>query len=440
LSIELITILMFASLLTLIAAGVPIFVCLGAVGAVFAYFIWGPDCIGIVAASVWVSMKNFLMIAVPLFIFMAYVLETSGIADDLYRMMHRWFGTLRGGLAIGTVVICTMFAAMSGLSATGTVTMGLVALPAMLKRGYNKEMAVGSVMGGGALGILIPPSIPLIIYSLFSASSIGRLFLGGMLPGLLLSGMFIAYIVIRCLLKPSAGPALPPEERAGWRPKFISLRAVILPVLLIIGVLGSIFAGIASPTEAAAVGAFGAIISAAVYRRLSWEQMKKATFRTLGTTAMVLWIYAGACCFTAVYNGTGAVQFITHTIEALRVSPWFILIGIQVSLFILGMFLDPIGIMMITLPVYLPVVSALGFDLVWFGILFTINMEMAYLTPPFGFNLFYMKGIAPEGITMPTVYRAAIPFVALQAIGLAIVMIFPQIALYLPNLLMGMGG
>lgn len=435
-SIELVTILMFASILVLLALGLPIAFVLGALGMVFAIFLWGPVALRLAVSSTFGAMNYFIFVAVPLFVFMANLLERSGIADDLYHMMYQWFGPLRGGLAIGTIAICTIFAAMSGVSAAGTVTMGLVALPSMIKRGYDKQLSMGSIMAGGALGVLIPPSVPFIIYSFFSNTSVGELFLGGILPGLLLSALFMVYIGIRCFLQPTLGPSLPPNERSSWKEKLISVRAVILPALLVLSVLGSIFSGIASPTESAGVGALGTIICAAIYRKLNWEMAKDAALRTFTTTGMVMWIAAGAITFTAVYSGVGAVEFIKHTIDALELNPWVIQIAMQLSLFVLGCFLDPTGIMMITLPVYIPLCKALGFDLVWFGVLFVMNMEMGYLTPPFGFNLFYMKGVAPKGITMRQIYDSVWPFVFLQAVGLIIVMIFPQIALYLPKLVM----
>ena len=436
-SVELITILMFVCLVLLLVTGLPLVFCLGAAAAIFAFFLWGPLAIAVLARSMFTYMNNFVLVCIPLFIFMAHMLERSGLADDLYTMMHNWFGPIRGGLAMGTVMICTVFAAMSGVSAAGTLTMGLIALPAMLKRGYSKDIATGCIAAGGALGVLIPPSVAFVVYCTLSVQSVGRLFMGGIFPGLLLSFLFILYIGIRCGLRPSQGPPLPPEERADWRAKAISLRAVILPILLVVGVLGSIFSGMATPTEAAAVGAFGSIVCAAVYRRLSWKGFKEAAYGSIQTTCMVMWIIGAAAAFASIYTGLGATELVRSTIEGLRVNPIVIIILMQLSLFILGMFLDPNGIMLITLPIYIPIVTALGFDLVWFGVLFVMNMEMAYLTPPFGWNLFYLKGVSPPGVTIQDIYRSIIPFVALQAIGLAIVLAVPNIAMYLPNLIMG---
>lgn len=434
-SVELVTIGMFLALIVLLATGLPIVFCLGVIAFSFAFSLWGPHTISVLANSMFNYMNNFILVCIPLFIFMANMLERSGLADDLYSMMHKWAGPLRGGLAMGTVAICTVFAAMSGVSATGTVTMGMIALPAMLKRGYNKTIAVGCIMAGGALGVLIPPSVPFVVYCLFANTSVGALFLGGILPGLLLSALFIIFIAIRCGLNPDLGPPLPRAERPSWPEKLVSLRAVILPILLVVGVLGSIFSGIATPTEAAAVGAFGSIVCAAVYRRLSWRSFKDAAIGTGLTTAMVQWIIGAAAAFSSIYTALGATELIRSTMASMEVNRWIIMIAMQLSLFILGCFLDPNGIMMITLPIYIPIVIGLDFDLVWFGVLFVMNMEMGYLTPPFGWNLFYMKGVAPKEVSMLDIYRSIIPFVGLQALGLIIVMAFPEIAMYLPKLI-----
>ncbi len=434
-SIEVITLLLFGSLILFLALGLPLAFVLGGVGVVGCYFLWGPKGLFVAAAQTYGAMGKFSLLAIPLFIFMAMILERAGVADDLYAMMHRWMGPVRGGLAMGTVLICAIFAAMSGVSATATVSMGLIALPAMLKRKYDKIMAMGCICGGGALGILIPPSVPMIIYATLTGESIGGLFAGGILPGLLLTLIFILYIGIRCFFQPALGPALPKEERATWEEKFASLRAVVLPIMIILMVLGSIYAGVCTATEAAALGCLGAIISAAVYRKLNWQMFKESCFRTASLTAMIIWILIGAYCFTSVYTGTGAHELMEHLLLSIPGGRYAILFTMQIVFFILGCILDPAGIIMICTPVFVPVIKALGFDPLWFGVLFIMNMEMGYLTPPFGFNLFYMKAIAPPGVTMTDIYRSIVPFVILQGIGLVIVIIFPQIALWLPSLM-----
>jgi len=387
----------------------------------------------IAASKLYESMGKFTLIAVPLFIFMAMLLERAGVADDMYTMMHRWMGGLRGGLAMGTVGICTVFAAMSGISGAATSSMGVIALPEMLKRKYSKSIAIGCIAAGGALGILIPPSVIMILYGVYTGESIGAMFMGGVFPGLLLSALFIVYIAIRCWLQKELGPALPPEERVGWREKFLSLRAVALPLLIVAMVLGSIYLGVCTPSEAAAMGVLGAIISAAVYRRLSWNLMKEACYRTAGLSGMIIWILAGAYCFTALYTATGISNLLHDILLSIPGGRYVTLIVMQLTFFILGCFLDPVGIIMITTPVFVPVIQELGFSTLWFAILFVVNMEMAYLTPPFGFNLFYMRAVAPPGTTMAEIYRSIAPFVLLQAVGLALVIIFPQIATWLPQ-------
>lgn len=434
-SIELVTILLFGSMILFIALGLPIAFAIGGVALIFGLVLWGPISTQIIAVKAITQMRTIILIAIPLFIFMATILEGSGVADALYTMMHHWLGHLRGGLAMGTVSICTMFAAMSGISGAGTVTMGIIALPQMLKRGYNKTIAIGCIMAGGALGVLIPPSVIMIVFALFSQQSVGRLFAGGLLPGLLLSSLFVIYIGIRCHLNPSLGPTLPPEERADLWLKLVSLRAIVLPLLLVVGVLGSIFLGMATPTEASSVGALGAIICAAIHRRLNWPMVFTAAKRTLRTTVMITWIILASAIFVAVYQGLGAAQLIEGMLMSAQMSKWAIFAMMQLTLFILGCFVDPIGILMMTTPVFLPVITFLGFDPLWYGIVFVVNMEMAFLTPPFGSNLFYMKGVAPKDVTMLDIYRSIIPFVLLQMLGLAIVIVFPQIALFLPSLL-----
>jgi len=436
-SIELITVLLFGALILLLALGLPLAFVLGGVGVVGSYLLWGDRGLYLITTQAYASMGKFTLLAIPLFIFMAMILERAGVADDLYTLMHRWMGPLPGGLAIGTVIICTIFAAMSGISGAATVSMGIIALPAMLSRGYDKTIAMGCISGGGALGILIPPSVPMILYATLTGVSIGGLFAGGIMPGLLLAALFILYIGVRCHFQPNLGPPLPVEDRVSWREKFISLRAVLLPIMIIIMVLGSIYAGVCTATEASALGCVGAIISAVVYRKLNWTLIKESCFRTAALTALIIWILIGAYGFTAVYTGTGAHVLMEHIMMSIPGGRWAILITMQIIFFILGCILDPVGIIMICTPVFVPVITALGFDPLWFGVLFIMNMEMGYLTPPFGFNLFYMKAIVPKGITMTDIYRSIVPFVILQGIGLIIVIIFPEIALWLPKLMVG---
>src|SRR4030042_5054052 len=428
-----ITIILFIVLIAALLTGCPLSFVMGGVSVWFPYMLWGPQAITAIKANTFGVMQNFIITAIPLFIFVGMVLQNSGLAKSLYDMMYKWFGGIRGGLAVGTVIICMLFAAMTGISGAATVTMGLIALPSMLRHNYQKDISIGCVAAGGALGILIPPSVPMILYGLFAGESIGALFAGGILPGVLLGCMFIIYILIRAYLQPSLAPSVPKEERSSWKEKIASLKSVISPILLILAVLGAIFKGVATPTEAAAVGALGSLVCAAINRGLNWQMFKDTCFTTLKLSCMVVWIIIGGTCFTAVYTALGAVDLIKDIVAALPVSRYIILAGMQFVLFILGCLMDPGGIIMVCTPVMVPVIKQLGFDAVWFGVLFTVNMEMDYLTPPFGFNLFYMKAIVPEGITMNDIIRSIIPFVGIQAFCLVICIIFPELVLWIPR-------
>lgn len=432
-SIELLSLLFFGALLVFLILGLPLSFVLGGVSMIFLYFTWGPESFYMVAAQTWGAMNKFTLVAIPLFIFMAMILERSGVAKDLYEMMYLWFGPVAGGLAIGTVVICAIFSAMCGISGAAVVSMGTIALPSMLQRNYDKELALGCINSGGGWGILIPPSVIMILYALISGESVGALFAGGVFPGLMLLILVSCYIAVRCYFQPHLGPALPQEERGNWPRKLAAMKAVILPVIIVGMVLGSIIGGITTPTEAAATGVLGAIISALVYRQFSWGLMKEAAIRTLRLTGMIMWILFGAYCFSAAYHGMGAHQMIENLMQHVPGGAWGSIIFIQFIIFLLAMVLDPAGIMMICVPVFLPIVKAHGFDPLWFGILFVINMEIGYMTPPFGFNLFYLKGIVPPGITMGDIYRSVVPYTLVEATGLALVMIFPQIAVWLPH-------
>jgi tripartite ATP-independent transporter DctM subunit len=433
-SIELIALIMFLSLVVLLLTGLPLVFVLGGLAMIFSYFLWGPNSMLLVALQAWKVMTTYSFVAIPLYVFMAVILQRSGVIEDLFTVMRMWFGPLHGGLAIGTVVICTLMAAMTGIVGAAVATMGILALPAMLNRKYDKRIALGCICAGGTLGILIPPSVITVVYAVTAGVSIGQMFMGGVGPGILLSSLFIVYIAVRCWLRPQLGPAPPKEEREqySFKVKLIALRAVILPILLIIGVLGSIYTGIATPTEAAGVGCVGAIISAAIYRRLTWGNIKESVYSTAQTTAMILWITIGARCFISVFSAVGGDELVLHFVSALALNRWIILILIQLMLIFLGMFLDEIGIILLCVPIFLPIITALKFDPVWFGILFLVNAQMDYITPPFGYTLFYLRGVAPEGVTMGDIYRSIIPFVLLQALGLGLCMIFPGIVLWLP--------
>lgn len=432
-SIEHVVIILVATALAVFVTGLPIAFALGSVALIYTLVLWGPHALGVAAIAGIAAMQPFIFVALPLFILMGYILERSGVANALYDTMYKWMGPLNGGLAMGSVIMCTLIAAMVGIMGAGIITAGVVAMPAMFRRQYDKRMVMGSIMSGGVLGTLIPPSIPMILYSLYARQSVGKMFAGGMIPGLILSAFYCTYIGVRCFLRPKMGPALPVEERVSWQEKAMSLKGSILPILLIVAVLGSIFSGAATPTEAAAVGAFGAFLCALVYRKFSWGMLKEACYRTTRLMGLILWIIVGIGCFNSFFMGMGGA----HLVEGLTVgvNRWAVLIGMQFSLFIMGMFLDDYAIVMIATPIYAPVIVSLGFDPIWFGILFIMNMQMAMLTPPYGFATFYMKALVPKDILITDIWRAIIPFVALQGIGLILVMVFPQLALLLPGLI-----
>jgi len=432
-SIEILTLLFFGSLLFFLLLGLPLAFVLGGVSVIFLYFTWGFDSFYMVASQIWGTMGSFTLVAIPLFVFMAMVLERTGVARDLYRMMHLWFGGLRGGLAIGTLVICAVFAAMVGISGAAVVAMGTIALPSMLERGYDRKMALGVINTGGGWGILIPPSILMILYALITGVSVGQMFAAGIMPGVLLMVMTVTYILVRSTLQPHLAPALPPEERGTWPEKLRALRAVLLPIGVVFMVLGSIIGGITTPTEAAAMGVLGSLISAAVYRQLKWSILQEAAIRTFKLTGMIMWILFAAHAFSSAYQSMGAQDLIEGMMQHIPGGPWGIIIAMMVIIFFLAMVLDPVGIMLITLPVFMPIVKSLGFDPIWFGILFVINMEIGYKTPPFGFNLFYLKGVVPPGITMKDIYTSVVPFVIIEIVAIGIIMVFPEIATWLPG-------
>ena len=420
-----------------LVTGLPMAFTLASSSIITAFIFIGPMSLPFVATNIFGMMSSMVLIAMPLFIFMACVLEKCGIAHDLYDFMQQLLGSLRGGLSMGTVLICTIIAAMSGVTTTGVVTMGIIALPIMLKHGYSKSIAIGPILAGGALGILIPPSVSLIIYGMISRVSIGRLFAAGIIPGLMLSFLFLSYIGIRCYFQPHLAPALPPEQNVSMKEKILLARGLVLPVLLISAVLGSIFLGIASPTEAAAVGAAGALVSAAINRRLNWQMLKEASYRTMAVNGMILWILFGASCFTSIFFRTGGAQLVQDAIIGAGLDPihfFLIAIGIMIAF---GFFVDEITEMMIAVPLLLPIVIELGYDPVWFGILFMVEEEMDYLTPPFGFTLFYMKGVAPPEVSMGDIYRSILPFIAIQFSVMLAVLFFPQITLWLPDVIFG---
>jgi len=434
-SIELITILMFGSLFFLLGLGLPVAFSCGSIGVLFTVLLQGPAALNLVSTRIFGLMVQYLLAAIPLFIFMACILERSGIIEDVYEMVYQWMAWLKGGLAAATVLACTMMAAMVGVIGASEVTMGVIALPQMLKRGYNKYIACGSILAGGTLGILIPPSVMLIVYGLVDNSSIGQLYAGGILPGCLLSSFFITYVLIRTFINPKLGPPVPKEERVSWGRRVRLLLRIILPGILVFLVLGTIFTGIAAPTEAAGVGAAGAMLLTAVQGKLRWKGVVEAAENTLKSTAMVLWTIFGANIFVGLYIMVGGGKFVTQLLLGSGLGPWGIIIVMQCILIFLGAFIDWVGIIMLCVPIFGPIIRHLGFDPIWFGVLFAVNLQVSFLSPPFGYALFYLKGVAPPEVSTTDIWRSAAPFIGLQLLGVIAVMVFPEIILILPKLL-----
>lgn len=433
---ELVTLLMFSSFFLLLLFGVPLAWTTCSLGLLFTLFFWGPSNLNLVTFRFWDVMVSFSLIAIPLFVFMGNVLQHSGIAKDLFGAIHIWMGRVRGGVAAATIVLCTILAAMIGTVGADVTITGLIALPFMLQRGYDRPMALGAIAAGGALGVLIPPSIMFIIYGVTVGESIGKLFMGGVGPGLLFGILYIAYILTKCYLKPEAGPAATEEEiQMPLRQKIGLIKSLFLPVLLIVGVMGAIFGGVATPGEAAGVGALGALFCAAVRRQLTWNTLKMSMFDTMKTVGMIMWIVFGAMVFIATYSLAGGDEFVKEALVALPLGRWGVLILIQLILLLLGMVLDIIGITVLLAPIFVPVIKTLGFDPLWFGVLFNLNLQVAYLSPPFGYSMFYLKAVAPDDVTMTELYRSVMPYLFLQIIGLILCMIIPEIITWLPGLM-----
>ncbi len=444
------TVLMFGSLAILLMAGLPLAFVTGGLGAIFLFVFGDAAMLNIFPARIFPFMTNFQLSAIPLFIFMAAMLERAGLIEDLFDAIYKVLGSLRGSLASATIIASTILAAMVGVIGATEVTMGLIALPAMLKRKYSQSMACGAILAGGTLGILIPPSILAILYALVAAQSVGELFVGAVFPGLLLSGLYIAYVTIRSYVNPLDGPPLPVEERIDLREKIRVLSALTAPIILVVLVLGVIFTGVATPVEAAGIGTFGAIVVTAMHRRLNWPAVREAAVTTLKASAMVLWIIFGASVFVGFYIVAGGQEFVTSVLIGTGLGPYGVLVIMMIILVILGMFLDWVGILFLAVPIFVPIAKSLSFDGVfgfpgvapadvplWFGVIYMINMQMSFLSPPFGYALFYLKSVAPPEVSMATIFRSSIPFLLLQALGLAICVIFPQIILWLPRLVYG---
>ena len=434
-SYEMIAITMFATMLLMLLTGQRVFGAIGFVAAMAALLLWGDGAIEMPYTASWKLFKWYPMLTLPLFIYMGYMISESGIADDLYKMFHVYFGGIKGGLAIGTMGMMVAISAMNGLSVAGMAIGATIALPAMLKLGYDKRMITGVVQAGSSLGILVPPSVVLVLYGMIARQPVSKLWLAGILPGIMMATLFILYIYIRCKLQPELGPALPKEERQITRAeKFKLLQAGLIPFAIFFSMTGLFLMGIASLVECSAVGAFGATLAALLKGKLTWNVIENTLKKTLGVSCMFMWIILAALSFGAVFDGIGAVRAIeTLFIERWNLSPWGVLIMMQLSYILMGMFLDDTAMLVIVAPLYVPLIIALGFNPIWYGVLYTITCQIAYMTPPFGYNLFLMRAMAPKEINLMDIYRSIIPFVLVMCLGLAIVMIFPEIATWLPD-------
>ncbi|MBL6932457.1 MAG: TRAP transporter large permease subunit [Rhodospirillales bacterium] len=434
-SYEMIAILMFSSMMAMLLTGQRVFGAIGFVAVVAALFLWGDGGSQLGFSAAMKLMKWYPLLTLPLFIYMGYMLSESKIADDLYKMFHVWMGPLNGGLAIGTIILMVVISAMNGLSVAGMAIGATIALPELLKRGYDKVMVTGVIQAGSSLGILVPPSVVLVLYGMIARQPISQLWMAGVFPGLMMAGLFIIYIVVRCRIQPELGPALPIEERqVSWGEKFRLLKAGITPLAIFISMTGLFLMGVTSLVESSAVGATAATIAALVKGRLTRQVLENTIRKSLGVSCMFMWIIVAALAFGSVFDGLGAVKAIEgFFIDQMGLGPWEVLIMMQLSYLIMGMFLDDTAMLVIVAPLYVPLVKVLGFDLVWYGVLYTITCQIAYMTPPFGYNLFLMRAMAPKEVTLSDIYRSIIPFVGIMIFGLILVMAFPDIAMWLPN-------
>ena len=435
LSYEFIAIFMFVTMLAMMFTGQRVFGAIGFVSAAAALLLWGDGAIEMPYMAAWKLFKWYPMLTLPLFIYMGFMISESGIANDLYKMFHVYFGGVRGGLAIGTMGMMVAISAMNGLSVAGMAIGATIALPEMLRRNYDKRMITGVVQAGSSLGILIPPSVVLVLYGMIARQPVSKLWLAGIFPGLFMATLFILYIYIRCRLQPELGPVLSKEERnIPLKEKIKLLRAGIIPFVIFFCMTGLFLMGIASLVECSAVGALLATLAAIFKKKLNKKVLEATVRKTLGVSCMFMWIILAALCFGAVFDGIGAVKAIEHLfIERWNLTPWGVLIMMQLSYILMGMFLDDTAMLVIVAPLYVPLIISLGFDPIWYGVLYTITCQIAYMTPPFGYNLFLMRAMAPKEITLADIYRSIIPFVLVMCLGLAVVMAFPGMATWLPE-------
>ncbi len=435
---EHIALFMFASMMLMLFTGQRVFGAIGAIAAIAALALWGTGGQDIPFSAAMKLMKWYPLLTLPMFIFMGYVLSESRLADDLYRMFHVWFGNVNGGLAMGTIGLMVLISAMNGLSVAGMAIGATIALPELLRRGYDKLMVTGVIQAGSSLGILVPPSVVLVLYAMIARQPVGQLWLAGILPGLMMAAMFVIYIWIRCRITPELGPVADDLDDVSPQEKRQLLWAGVLPIVIFASMMVPGVNGWTSLVESSALGALAALIASILKRRMTWAVFHTCTKQTLVISCMFMWIILAALGFGAVFDGLGAVKAIDALFtEQLGLSPWVILILMQLSFILMGTFLDDTAMLVIVAPLYVPLVGALGFDLIWYGVLYTITTQIAYMTPPFGYNLFLMRAMAPPEITLRDIYRSIIPFVFVMVLALATIMVFPQIALWLPEYVYG---
>lgn len=431
--------LMFAITAGGVFLGFPVFAVLMGTAFLVGFVGWGPVVIDQMVYFGFGVLMNDALPAIPLFVFMGSMLDKSGIAERSFRLMQILFGSVKGSVALATLALCTLFAAGTGIVGASVSIMGLLALPVMIRRKYDPALASGTILAGGTLGILIPPSIMLVLYGPLAGLSVARLFAAAILPGLLLSFLFFVYIFIRCLINPSLGPALPPEERKMPIKQLVYLLSTdLIPFLfVIIAVLGSILFGFASPTEAASVGCVGALVLAALHRKLNLKNFKEAAQETITTSAFILLITVSANIFCGVFLALGGGDIITSILTRLPFGSYGVLFIICLIIFLMGFFIEWIAILLIFIPIITPIIPILGFDPLWFAVVVCVCLQTAFLTPPFATSIFYLKGVAPPEVKIWDIYKGVVPFVALQLVGLAICILFPQLILWLPNLIYG---
>ena len=428
--IEFVTVLLFGGLLLLLAMGVPVVFALGGISVLIVFLIDGTNGLFLVATTTYREITDSGLMTIPLFLLMGNFLIHSGISDRLFSALNHWLSGLRGGLAIVSIGVCVALAMCGGFG-PGILTMGLIAVPAMLKQGYDKSLALGSVMAGGVLGEIIPPSIIMIIFAYISRISIGKIFFGGAVPGLITASLYILYVTIRCYFQPHLAPTV--SEDVTWKTRLTSLKDIVPPSLLVVLVLGSIFLGIATPSEAAGVGAFGSFLVCIIYGRMTWKVVSDSCLETMKISGLALWILVAATLFGVVYTSAGAQGMVMEIVQKVPVNRWLILGVMQIILLVFGMFMDDYAVLTICAPIFIPIAVFLDFNPVWYAIVFILNMQVAYLTPPFGWALILMKGVAPPEIHTRDIWRSIPPFVAIQLIVIILTMIFQQLALWLPG-------